>query len=243
MSHLNRLIGRKKLFRNWRKKLSKAVRNPHLVPRYSWWFLTNELPRRREESSRGYTVFNEKNTVGVSEPSKFSARIFEEVKLLEAVLEDNCERSLEIGCGYGRITPWIAGFSREHHAVEPNQELLELAEELYPQVSYENCMAQDMPYEDGSFDLSVSFNVLGVIPPDRLEEAVEELKRVTAKGGRIVLKERVSGRDYARSWSRSIEKWGEIFRPWTLENKIGDKERYPRGLDKGKQLMVFSHTG
>ena len=120
----------------------------------------------------------------------YASRIYMEVALLRRALADlHVEKSLEIGCGYGRLTPWIADYSEQHYAIEPEKMLLKDAEILNSGVVFRNAMVQKLPFQDDFFDLVVTWTVLMHVPPKEFARAVEEIKRVAKSSATILLTE------------------------------------------------------
>lgn len=148
----------------------------------------------------------------------FSTRLFYEVQLLEKILDGvMVEKSLEIGCGYARLTPWIANHSKKHYAIEPTKELYKWAKILYRDVKFENVSCDGLPFPDDYFDLVITWTVLQHIPPGRLTKSIEEIKRVLKDDGILVITEytRKNSSD-AATWGHSIEEYSSLFRPKKL---------------------------
>lgn len=147
----------------------------------------------------------------------FSARLYKEVQLLnQAIGSYHAKRSLEIGCGYGRLTPWIAEHSDQHYAIEPESILLNDAKKLYPNISFYKAKAQKLPFPNSYFDLCVSWTVLQHIPPKGLTQVVTEMKRVCTPEAMIVLAERVGRGNGYRLWGHPLREWKSLFLPWKL---------------------------
>lgn len=147
----------------------------------------------------------------------FSSRLYREVKLLQKVLADcKVEKSLEIGCGYGRLTPWIMECSKEHYAVEPEERLYRAAKELNPQAHIYNSKAQALPFPNNFFDLCITWTVLQHIPPKEQIKASTEIKRVAKQSAIIVITEEVGTYQSETEWRRTVESWEALFEPWKL---------------------------
>lgn len=174
----------------------------------------------------------------------FSARLYREVRLLnKAIGNFHAKKSLEIGCGYGRLTPWIAEHSDQHYAIEPESFFLNNARKLYPNVYFHNSIAQKLPFPNEFFDLCVSWTVLQHIPPKELTKAVTEIKRVCRPEAIIILAEEVGKKVFARArarisdtWVHTIEEWKQLFLPWTL---TWSTERKIEEIFKGKAGLVM----
>ena len=158
----------------------------------------------------------------------FSSRLYRETKLLnKAIGSYHAKKSLEIGCGYGRLTPWIAEHSDKHYAIEPEPLLLKDAKKLYPSIYFYQAKAQKLPFANSYFDLCVSWTVLQHILPKELTKAVNEIKRVWTPEAIIILAEGVGKQRGGEYWEHTIEEWIDLFSPWRLtwytEWNIGKK--------------------
>src|SRR5437764_4768130 len=69
-------------------------------------------------------------------------------------------RTLDLGCGEGRVTRDLAARGHTVVAIDASPTLLELAREADPDGEYVLGDATAVPFEDASFDLVVSYNVL-----------------------------------------------------------------------------------
>lgn len=206
------------------------------------------LKTRQTLKKEGRLPFGVENVaLGISSPkiAEYTANIFREVQLLDKALGGKkFNRSIEVGCGFGRITPWIARYSKEHYAVDPEPELLKLASKSYPKVNFVKATAQKLPFPDGHFDLVVSFSVLHHIPPVEFEKSVKEIKRVTKPDATIFLHERVRGQGgfKFRSWPRPVEKYKKEFSPWKLDKEF-DRKVAGVGGDPLKIIKVMLFKG
>jgi len=106
----------------------------------------------------------------------YSARFFE-------LVPEPLGRTLEVGCGEGRVTRDLV--KRSHHvvAVDATHDLLTLAREADPESLYMRCDAAALPFADESFDLVVFYNSL--MDVDDMETSVREAARVLKRRGRI----------------------------------------------------------
>jgi len=165
----------------------------------------------------------------------FSSRLYREVKLLQNAL-DNCmaEKSLEIGCGFGRLSPWTMEYSKDHYAVEPEEKLFRSARKLDPQ-SYVY-KAKKLPFPDGSFDLCLTWTVLQHILPKEQTKAAEEIKRVAKKTSRIIVAEGTGTFQGESEWLRTVEGWSELFKPWRLVWQTDRVLEVTADKDQGKVM-------
>lgn len=177
-------------------------------------------------------------------------RTYYEVRVLRQALErlpatPQPKKSLEIGCGYGRLSPYIADYVEEAHSVDINPQALEEARRLYPQVKFSEASATELPFEDHSFDLVVSWTVLQHIMPKLIDQALAELNRVLKDSAAVILCEATLYADnpqgpHSHTHDRSPEFYAAGFsgRPVLISKFIEDLDRID-GMASPGRLMVF----
>ncbi|TMG01932.1 MAG: class I SAM-dependent methyltransferase [Chloroflexi bacterium] len=69
-------------------------------------------------------------------------------------------RTLEVGCGEGRVTRDLAKRGHRVVGVDATADLIRLARDADPANTYLRCDAAALPFADGSFDLAVFYNSL-----------------------------------------------------------------------------------
>jgi len=198
-----------------KKRIVKAVKNPHKIPVwvYKKLFPFDSIDNVTKEN--GYITFEEGGFVASpSNRAEFSAKIYYEVSGLRDHLvqlpREHFSRSLEIGCGYGRLTPWIAEFSQDHFAIEPNKEALIEAEKSYPHVKFKSCGIENAPFNGECFDLVVSWTVLQHIPDKEIKHACQKIYNITNKNGIVVLAENTESGNSISVWDRSVEEYSDM---------------------------------
>lgn len=92
-------------------------------------------------------------------------------------------RTLEVGCGEGRVTRDLVRRGHRMVAVDSTPDLLTLARDADSESSYLRCDAAALPFADASFDLVVFYNSL--MDVDDMEGSVHEAARVLARGGQL----------------------------------------------------------
>jgi ubiquinone/menaquinone biosynthesis C-methylase UbiE len=90
---------------------------------------------------------------------------------------------LEVGCGTGLILKETARMASRAVGLDLSPGMLEVARKRDLEVVEGS--ADDLPFDDASFDLVYSFKVLAHVPT--LETALQEMARVTRPGGTLVL--------------------------------------------------------
>jgi SAM-dependent methyltransferase len=92
-------------------------------------------------------------------------------------------RTLELGCGEGRVARDLKARGHTVVGVDASPSLVRFAREADHESEYVVCDAAELPFKDASFDLVVAFNSLMDI--DDMEGAVREASRVLEPGGRL----------------------------------------------------------
>ena len=223
-----------------KQRLILAFKRPYQIPRYLWWRLGLQKTFDRKVRKRipfSYNaVVGDWRIEGAGLPH-FSSRLYCEVKLLQKALANSkFDKSLEIGCGYGRLTPWIMEYSKEHYAVEPEKRLFRDARLLHPQAHFYNTKAQKLPFPDDFFDLCVTWTVLQHIPPEEQAKAAKEIKRVAKKSATIIIAEETGTFHSDTVWFRTLDGWAELFRPWKLVLQIDRVLEETACKDHGKVM-------
>lgn len=94
-------------------------------------------------------------------------------------------RTLDVGCGEGRLTRHLASLGHRITGIDASPTLVAAARELSPDLELHVANAASLPFEDASFDQAVSFMCLHDV--DDLDGAVREIARVLAPGATLCL--------------------------------------------------------
>jgi ubiquinone/menaquinone biosynthesis C-methylase UbiE len=155
------------------------------------------------------------------------------------------EKSLEVGCGFGRLSPHFARRSTRHVAIDINDEALALARSTYPEIDFRHASATDLPFADAEFDLVSTWTVLQHIRPPIIERVVKEIARVLASKGTLLIceetrlaNEPLSGN--AHTWHRTVDSYRALFPSLTLvsDRSIEEIDRIP-GMTSPGRVMLF----
>jgi ubiquinone/menaquinone biosynthesis C-methylase UbiE len=92
---------------------------------------------------------------------------------------------LDVGCGTAHLTNWIKEQGFTMTGVEPSSEMMKLAKENFPDIEVINSIASALPFEDNSFDLIVSFEVLRYLDKPENIRSYKEFYRVLKPGGKF----------------------------------------------------------
>lgn len=144
-------------------------------------------------------------------PAEISAINYHLYRALEeAAPDEQCNLAVELGCGYGRITPWLTTFSNRTIGVDYNREMIAYGDNYYPEVEFLRGVGQSLPLESGSSDLVVTRAVLQHIPPSDILVVGNELNRILSDEGRFILIERYAGRVEGHVWGRDERDYERI---------------------------------
>lgn len=92
-------------------------------------------------------------------------------------------RTLDIGCGEGRVARDLAALGHSVECVDGSATMVELAREASPSIPVHRADAAALPFQDGHADLVVMFMSLQDI--DDFQGAIREAFRVLEPGGRF----------------------------------------------------------
>lgn len=126
-------------------------------------------------------------------PSYYQRRYLEYLSYMELFPKDNFDQVLELGCGIGYQSAFLSKQAVKVIATDLADESLEAhapgmksAEKLLKLLNINNvefvaCSAEQLPFEDASFDMVYSSHVLEHIPDQ--QKALREIYRVLKPGG------------------------------------------------------------
>jgi len=93
----------------------------------------------------------------------------------------------DVGCGTGRLAPYLAGRGLVPHGVDLSPEMVRVARRDYPGFSFDVADLRALPFADASLAGVVCwYSLLFLSPPER-SIAFGELARVVKPGGHLVI--------------------------------------------------------
>lgn len=115
----------------------------------------------------------------------FGRRWVMDTPMLERVRLRPYARALDVGCGEGRFCRMLKAEGVAAVGIDPTAGLIDHARRLDPEGDYRVEAAEALGFEDGAFDLVVSYLSLIDIPD--VKTAIAEMARVLAPGGRLLI--------------------------------------------------------
>lgn len=92
--------------------------------------------------------------------------------------------TLDVGCGEGRVTRDLRALGHRAVGVDQSPAMIAAAREADPEGEYVEADAAELPFEDGSADLVISF--MALMDMDDMAGGVREMGRVLEPGGLLV---------------------------------------------------------
>ncbi len=140
-------------------------------------------------------------------------------------------RVLELGCGGGRLTGYLAELASDTEGVDVSEEMLSYARGRYPKATFRRGDVRDLgAYEDGSRDAVVAgYNLLDILSPDDRARTLDEVRRVLAQGGLLIFSSHNLGAEARR------EKPTDVRRDHPLR-LAADVVRMPRKVRNARRL-------
>lgn len=127
--------------------------------------------------------------------AKHLAGLLESMPVERAVLDLFCELTLEagvgnavadVGCGTGRLIPYLAGRGLAPRGVDLSPGMVEVAARDHPGFGFEVADLRELPFADAGLAGVVCWYSLIFLPPDARAVAFGELARVVKPGGYLV---------------------------------------------------------
>lgn len=114
------------------------------------------------------------------------------------LLDPKGMKGVDVGCGEGRFTRFLASQGAEMSGIDVNDESLAKARAALDgeNVTFLPAPGEDMPFDDGTLDLVVFSNSFHHIAGDKMATAMDEAARVLKPGGLLYVMEPVAAGNY-----------------------------------------------
>ena len=140
-------------------------------------------------------------------------------------------RTLEVGCGEGRVTRDLKARGHDVVAIDASPTLLQAAQDADPAGEYLLADAAALPFDGASFDLVVAYNALMDI--EDMSGAVAEAARVLERGGRFCISVTHPLVDAGRFGARD----GDA--PFVIEDSYFGRRRVDIPFERGGLSITF----
>ena len=122
------------------------------------------------------------------------------VEIAKELLDLDGKKVVDVGCGEGRFTRFLAKAGAEVTGIDINQTALDraIAKSLDEgvDVAWKNARAEAMPFKDGELDIVVFSNSFHHVAPERMADALNEAGRTLNPDGVLYIMEPVAAGDY-----------------------------------------------
>ncbi len=96
-------------------------------------------------------------------------------------------RVLDIGCGVGRVTSYLHERGLDVRGIDLSPEMIAIARSAHPHLAFEVASMTELPVEHGCLTAAVLWYSIIHTPPDLLPNVWNELARVLAPSGWVLL--------------------------------------------------------
>lgn len=115
----------------------------------------------------------------------FGRRYVLDPVMLPRALAGAPKTALDVGCGEGRFCRMLSAEGVACTGIDPTRALLDHARGLDRASTYIEARGEALPFEDGSFDLVVSY--LSLLDMPEITAPIAEMARVLKPGGRLLI--------------------------------------------------------
>lgn len=113
-------------------------------------------------------------------------QMFEEIDNILSHLPKGA-RVLDLGCGTGHFSTYIKTLGYDVAGLDPSAKMLEYARQNFPEISFVEGYSNALPFEDNTFDLIISIEVLRYLDRKIVIESYEEIYRTLKPGGKTFI--------------------------------------------------------
>lgn len=100
--------------------------------------------------------------------------------ILNQLLTNKNELILDLACGTGRLLNYAS------IGVDASAEMIAIAKRKFPEKTFLQTKADQIPVEDNSIDSIISFHFFMHLDQNKISQILEESNRILKKGGRII---------------------------------------------------------
>jgi ubiquinone/menaquinone biosynthesis C-methylase UbiE len=109
---------------------------------------------------------------------------------LDYILDRVQGKTLNVGCGIGHETWTCQLKTGEAEGLDFSEKMVKVAKRRFPDCTFTLGDVLDLPYPDNSFDtVTTRRTLINLLKAEEQKRAIDEIKRVTKNGGRVILVE------------------------------------------------------
>lgn len=142
-------------------------------------------------------------------------------RLIARSLPHKSATLLDVGCGEGGLAKTLASFDPDvrYVGVDLRDDAVARARLMAPQLEFFAASADDLPFEDGIFDVAVAATLFSSIPSSTIErDAAREIARVLRPAGWLIWYDLRYGNPRNRAvHGISAQRLAELFPGWKRE--------------------------
>lgn len=178
--------------------------------------------------------------------SRARSRSWPELEIFKKYLKKG-DRVLDVGCGNGRLFPFLAPLKVDYTGTDNSEELLKIASRGHPEARFVAGDLMHLPFDDEGFNAVLAVASLHHVPSDPLRtRALEEMRRVLVPGGRLLMSNwhlyQKKYRHYIKGPADGLDR-GDAFVPWKgPDGKILAK-RYYHAFKETELSQLAARTG
>jgi ubiquinone/menaquinone biosynthesis C-methylase UbiE len=113
-------------------------------------------------------------------------QMFEEIDTILAQLPKGA-KVLDLGCGTGHFSSYIKSLGYDVTGLDPSTKMLNYARENFPDIIFVEGYSNDLPFEENTFDLIISIEVLRYLDTQIVIESYKDMHRTLKPGGKIFI--------------------------------------------------------
>ncbi|MGV6825999.1 MAG: class I SAM-dependent methyltransferase [bacterium] len=132
----------------------------------------------------GLNVFDPNDKLG--KKSRYIT-LLHDIALSRYMPDGHGELAVDVGCGYGRLTPLLKNKGWKAMGIDPTESFIEYAKEHFPGPEYRIGQLPDLPLEMESVHLMLMQNILRALKEYGILDVVTGVGKFVAPGGKIVV--------------------------------------------------------